>query len=425
MLAWRNLWRHRRRTLITLSSIAFGFGLSVFFIGLGDGGHNSMIRNAIKLGEGHITIQHAGYQAAPANHKYLSDGNAVLKQLEGLSIPADLQPRVSLQVLASTANNSLGVALEGLNPVSDRKVEEFSNKIISGQWLDENKNEARLKKLRGIIIGDGLAKKLKAKVGSKIVLMAGKKGGDTQAQLARVKGIFDFGIDEVDDYLILTDIRFAQQFLKGEGADLSLNPITRIAVFLDQQAQSGIATGSELIKWREKINAAISSNDIAVLDWQVMMPDLVQYIAVDDAGNYVFLSLIMIMVVIGIVNTVLMSVLERTREFGLLRALGLSRNYLMGLVFIESVLMSLLAVLSGWIVGGAFHAYFSTYGLDFSQLMEGGTSIAGAHMDPVVYTELSFDRVWQLTSLIFATTLATGIYPAVKAARVTPVAALK
>ncbi|MCW8928323.1 MAG: FtsX-like permease family protein, partial [Gammaproteobacteria bacterium] len=162
-----------------------------------------------------------------------------------------------------------------------------------------------------------------------------------------------------------------------------------------------------------------------VLDWQEMMPQLVQFIILDDAGNYVFLTLILIMVVFGILNTVLMSVLERTREFGLLRALGISRHHLLWLVFCESLLLSFLAVVIGWLVGGSTHLWFSHHGIDFSALMSGGTQMMGTFMDPVVYTELSRERVVQLTTIVFAATLASGIYPAIKAARVTPVEALR
>ena len=409
-LAWRNLGRHRRRTIITLSSIAIGFGLAVLFIGIGDGSHNSMIRNAIKLGEGHLTVQPRGYLEAPANHKYLADGRRLSTELENIHLQGGVEPRISLQVLASTANNSVGAALEGMSTLSDPRVAMLKPQLIEGEWIEPGDQ-------RGIVIGDGMARKLKAKVGGKVVLMAGTQGGDTQAQLGRVRGIFDSRVDELDDYLVLSDIRFARYFLEGEGADPEKAPVTRFAVFLEDP--------DTLAYWKNQLKAAVESDQVAVLDWREMMPQLVQFIVLDDAGNYVFLVLILIMVVFGILNTVLMSVLERTREFGLLRALGLSRRHLLMLVFCESLLLSFLAVAAGWIVGGGTHLWFSHYGLDFSAFMAEGTAIMGTFMDPVVYTELSSARVIQLTAIVFIATLASGIYPAIKAARVTPVAALR
>lgn len=413
MLAWRNLWRHRKRTIITLSSIAIGFGLAVLSIGIGDGSHNSLIRNAIKLGEGHLTVQPRGYIEAPANHKYLSDGGTLATQLESLELPGSIEPRISLQVLASTANNSVGAALEGLTHQNDPRAEMLKPLLVQGDWLKAGD-------LRGIVIGEGMSRKLKARVGSKVVLMAGKKGGDSQAQLGRVRGIFKTQVAEMNDYLIFSDIHFARRFLQGEGADISKQPVTRFAIFLDDAALDSLA----LIK--QRIKSTLESEQVIAMDWQEMMPQLVQFIAVDDAGNYVFLVLILIMVVFGVLNTVLMSVLERTREFGLLRALGLSRRSLLTLVFCESLLLSLLAIIVGWIAGGSIHLWFSQHGIDFTAMMgEGGNVMMGTFMDPIIYTELSWDRVTQLTSIIFIVTLASGIYPAIKAARVTPVEALR
>ncbi len=410
MLAWRNLWRHRRRTLITLSSIAIGFGLAVLSIGIGDGSHNSMVRNAIKLGEGHITVQPRGYLEAPANHVYIADGKTLAQRLAELGVAGKVQPRISLQVLASTANNSVGAALEGMRSEHDPRVAMLQPMLVEGNWLEAGDH-------RGVLIGDGMARKLKAKIGSKIVLMAGKRGGDSQAQLGRVRGIFDSQVNELDDFLVLSDLAFARFFLEGEGADPALEPVTRFAVFLDDEGT--------MPYWKGRLREGIATADVVALDWQEMMPQLVQFIVVDDAGNYVFLSLIQMLVVFGIVNTVLMSVLERTREFGLLRALGLSRRHLLLLVFCESLLLSVLAVVSGWCVGGGLHLWFSRHGIDFSSVMAGGTEIMGTFMDPVVFTELSGGRVLQLTTIIFIATLASGIYPAIKAARVTPVQALR
>ena len=148
MLAWRNLWRHRKRTIITLSSIGIGFGLAVLSIGIGDGSHNSLIRNAIKLGEGHLTLQPRGYLEAPANHKYLINGLELSNKLSGLNIIGSVHPRISLQVLASTANNSVGAALQGLDSLSDPHVDTLKPLLIKGDWFKTNDH-------RGIVIGQG------------------------------------------------------------------------------------------------------------------------------------------------------------------------------------------------------------------------------------------------------------------------------
>ena len=410
LLAWRNLWRHRRRTVITLASIAIGFGLAVLTIGFSDGAHNSMIRNAIKLGEGHVTVQPAGYLESPANDRYIADGRALQGRLNALGLPARVEPRITLQVLASTAANSVGAGLEGLNGADDERARMLRPQLIEGEWFEAGD-------ARGVVIGDGMARKLKAKVGAKVVLMAGLQGGDSQAHLGRVRGIFDSKVDELDDFLVLADLALARQFLVGEGADATLGPVTRFAVFLDDPDTLAATAGT--------LKQSVAGSDLVALDWREMMPQLVQFLFIDEAGNYVFLLLILVLVVFGIVNTVLMSVLERTREFGLLRALGLGRRHLLGLVFFESLLLGLLAVACGWLLGGGGHAWFGSAGIDVTALIGENTAMMGTFMDPVIRTELSGARIWQLTWIIFAATLGSGIYPAIKASRVTPVQALR
>ncbi|MDH5302208.1 MAG: ABC transporter permease [Gammaproteobacteria bacterium] len=409
-LAWRNLWRNRRRTLLTLISISLGFALAVMFIGIGDGSHNSMIRNAIKLGDGHLVVQPNGYMQSPANYKFIADGQQINAQLEQLKIPASIQPRVTLQVLASTASNSVGAALEGIVSSDDPRVELLRGKLLQGQWFESSDK-------RGVAIGEGMARKLKVSVGSKLVLMAGTQQGDTQAQLGRVRAVFKSGIEELDNFLVFADVSFAQQFLIGEGADANAYPVTKFAIFLQNP--------KDVQFWKNRIDMTLQASQTVVLDWQTMMPQLLQFVMLDDAGNYVFLILIMTMLVFGIVNTVLMSVLERTREFGLLRALGLKKHQLMLLVLCETLLLSLLALLFGWVLGGGVHLWLSIHGLDLSSMMKSGTEIMGTFMDPIIYTELSWNRVWQITMVVFIATMSSGIYPAIKTARVTPVQALR
>ena len=410
MLAWRNLWRHRRRTIITLVSIALGFGLTVFSIGMQDSGHNNMVRNAINMGDGHITFQHKDYLASPANYRFIADGKHLLQTLSKQNIDGDIVPRITLQVLASTANNSVGIRLQGISPDTDPLRSLLEKNMTEGHWITPPEK-------RGLIIGAGMAKKLKVKIGSKIIIIAGKKGGETESHLGRVRGIFKSGITELDSYLIISGLEFSRKFLIAEGAKLEQEPLTRVAIFLNDK--------KTIEPLKQRLISTNTDPDIGVLDWQEMMPQLVQYIVVDDVSAYIMQIFILLVIFFGIINTVLMSILERTREFGLLRALGLKRQYLVLLVFIETLLLSIMAVASGWLVGGSIHLYVASYGIDFSGLIPEGTTFAGTFMDPIIYSELSAVRVFQLTIIVFLTTLASGIYPAIKASRIQPIEALK
>lgn len=410
LLAWRNIWRHRRRTIITLSSVAIGFSLAVASIGLQDSAHNSMIRNGIQMGDGHITIQPQEYMVSPANYRFIKDGKSLMLSLQVLAIDGQLAPRIALQVLANTASNSVGAMLQGINLNSDPHVEQFKPKLIAGRWPVADDH-------RGIVIGSGMARKLKLKVGNKVVIMIGKRGGDPEANLGMVRGIFTSGVDELDGYFMISGLDFARRFLLAEGGLAEQQPLTRVAIFLND--------ADRMDEWTPQVRQQVQKPGIVVYTWPQMMPQLLQYITVDDAFNYVLYFLILFVVVVGIINTVLMSVLERTREFGLLRALGMSRDYLLWLVFAESLVLSILAVSVGWVLAGSLHWYLAVYGIDFSSIVPEGTQFMGTVMDPIIRSELSLARVTQLTVIIFIATLASGIYPAVKAARVTPVEALR
>lgn len=408
-LAWRNLWRNRRRTLITVSTIAFGFALAVVSIGLGDGGHNAMIRNAIRMGDGHLTVQPRGYLEAPANHRFLHAGGEILAQVRDAGVPGRVAPRVALQLLASSATNAIGVALQGIQPGQDPLHEVLGDNLVAGAWLEPGDH-------RGLLIGEALSRKLDAEVGNKVVLMAGGRDGQTISQLGRVRGVFRTGVDELDGYVVLSDLALARQFLYAEGGTAEAAPLTRIAVFLDDPEQLPAA--------KRNLAKAVTAAEAVVLDWQEMMPQLVSFIVVDDVGNYIWLVFILVMVAFGILNTILMSVLERTREFGLLRALGVSPNQLLVLVLLETILLACVALVVGWAIALGGHAYFAIEGLDLSAIGEDLLTTSGGMMDPILRTELSGGRVTALTLIVFATTLLAGIYPAIRAARVSPVAAL-
>lgn len=417
-LAWRNLWRHPRRTLITVSTISLGLVLAIFFIGIGDGSHQAMVRQAISLGEGHITVQPEDYVASPHNQLFLAQGLDIKAKIDALGLPVHVAPRMALNSLASTAYQSEGVRLLGLTPEQDPFVQALiKNHPVDGEALIADDAQ-------GVWLGIALAKRLRVSVGGKIVVVAGRQNADALSHLFRVRGVFKTGIEDLDRYLMVSSLTAAHH-LVAESPERVASAATRLALFLESDdalmAQHAIVTAAV----RDAGIAKAGETEIAVLPWQEIMPDLVQFIAVDDAGNYVFLTLILVLVIFGIVNTILMSVLERTREFGLLCALGIRPAHLWILVTVESLLLGLLASAIGWILGAGVHLWFATQGLDLSGMLSAGTQVMGTVMDPIIYAQLSMDRVVQLTVIVIGATLLSGLYPAFKAARVSPLQAMR
>jgi putative ABC transport system permease protein len=408
-LAWRNLWRARRRTLITVSTVAFGFSLAIFAIGLGDGGHVQMVHDAIQMGDGHLTIQPKGYLATPSNSLYLHHGEALLAHRPLLESDARIAPRIFLQVLVSTAYNSLGVGLEGIEPTDDPFAEELFPYLRQGEWLAPGDRY-------GVLLGSKMAEKLKVHVGSKVVVMAGGENGEVESRLGHVRGIFDAKLDQIDGYLVVATLDFARPLLPGYRPGRDDQAVTRLALFLDQP--------SEQAALKARLQATPLPEGV-VLDWEQMMPQVVNFVFVDDLFNYIWLAFILVMVAFGIVNTILMSALERTREFGLLRALGMRGGHVLTLMLCETVLLALVAMAMGWLLGGSAHVYFALHGLDLSSVYPEGVQTAGMYMNPVIYPHLSAGRIAALSGIVFGTTLLSGLYPAFKAAGISPVAALR
>ncbi|MEW6442596.1 MAG: FtsX-like permease family protein [bacterium] len=403
-MAWRNLWKNRRRTLITMSMISIGFGLAMISMGLGDGGHNQMIRNAVRLGSGNLTVEHEDYVEEPTNDKLLADSAALAEEVRRMQGIRNVSERILVLGLIYTAENSVGLVIFGVDPANDMMRDSLEPKIVEGTYL-------KSEDARGIVMGADLARKLKVAVGGKAVITAQDASGQISSQLVRVQGIYRTGIEELDGYFAEINLGLGRALLGiPHGA-------TQLAVFLENE--------KEQARIKKELEPLVSSEPtVAVFDWQEVMPELVLFVNMDNAFNYIFLGIILVIVALGILNTILMSVLERTREFGLMAALGLAPGGLVGLVVLETTLLALVALGAGSILGFAGHLYLARHGLDIGAASQEQMSAAGVAIDPIIYSQLAPERFFLLLGIAFWVTILVGIYPAVRAARVDPVRAM-
>ena len=415
-LAWRNLWRHGRRTLLTVLALGLGLGLLLLSLGLGDGAHEQMIVNGIKLGGGHVVIQAEGYQLSQSQD-LLIPAHVVSTVDQTLGTDRALHsvnPRLLASGLLSSAANASGVGIVGVQPHVEHVVSLIPQRMVAGSYLDGEPSS-------GLVIGDELAKKLKVRVGSKVVLMAqavhpqtddqNGSGGEIQSGLFRVVGIFHTGLRELDAYLVHLALPAAQAFLQA-GDQLS-----QIAVFLHQDSAT-VPTAAVL-------RTQFTPTEIEILTWRQALAELVRFVWLDDAFNYVMNGMILVMVSLGVLNTMLMSVLERRYELGVCAAVGLQPAQLLTLVMYESVLLILLSLLLGLILGLGGHWYFATYGLDMRVFTETDLPVAGTVFDPILYSSLSAARIVWAVGMVGALALLMAAYPAWKAARTELPAALR
>ena len=258
-----------------------------------------------------------------------------------------------------------------------------------------------------------MAERLKVTVGSKMVITSNNLRGEIAAELLRVVGIFETGSEMIDGYICQTALKRAQTLLAMQEGE-----ITQIAIFITDQRAT-----DRVIEHLKKTLSPVS--DAAVLSWREVMPELASYVELDGTSNYIFQIIIFIIIAAGILNTILMSVMERQFEFGVLLCLGMNPKNLLFLILAESMLLGLLGVTVGTALGLACNQYFTIKGFDMTLFTGETLDISGIALDPILYSDLYPDHLITTVVLVFMMTLLVGIYPAIKAARSVPIETLK
>ena len=405
-MALRNLKRNTRRTIITLVSIAFGLLLSLTFTGIGDSGYTKMINGAAQLGSGHVSIIPTGYLDMPSLDKIVSGIDALIQMILQQKGVTTAVSRITGQAMMATPNDSIGAAFVALDP--DRETPDTQYLL---KYITEGKIFTADDK-HGIVIGKKMAERLKVNLGNKVVYTTTDKHGEITSGLARVTGIFETGADQVDGYFFMLPLRRMQQILGYDSSEATL-----IAVFLEDHrlAPSMVKTITPFLK-----NTAAQA-----VTWRQSMPDMAGFVAMDSSMNYLFQIIIFMLVAAGILNTILMSVLERTREFGIMLAIGFSPGGLIRMVMTETAWLGIFGLLSGLIVTAPLYWYLHFTGLDMSGMVHEGTDVAGVVFDTTIYNDLRLESLLIILTGAFIITLLSGIYPAWKAGRVEPVESIK
>ncbi len=399
-IAWRNLWRKPRRTLLTVTTISLGLALLLIFLGLGDGGHAQMIESAVQMGSGHVLVQQEGYQEQGGINRLLSPEEIWGVESWGQEMKErfpilHMLRRTFVSGLASSTDGATGVQLIGVQPLAEMRASDFDEKLIEGEFLSANDRD-------WVILGQGVAHKLALEVGDKLVLMAqGADSVEIRSRLVRVRGILRTGLEELDQALALMPLGASQDFL-GLG-----NQVHQIALLMQDARFS-----QELANIGQQKFSALE-----VLSWGEALPELKEFIVIDDGGNYVMNLILFLLISFTVLNTLLMSVLERGREFALLHCLGLTPARRFVMVLVEAFFIASLSALTGFGLGFSVHLYLSRTGLPLDLFYAGELSAAGVAFDPVMYSHLSPARIFQSMVLVFGLTLLLSVVPAWRAAR--------
>lgn len=334
-LAWRNVWRNRRRSIITVLAVFFATALSITMRGLQLGTYEVNIRFAVSMFSGFLQVQEEGYQDNPSLHlSFVPD--QTLRALLDQQVTA-YAPRVYADGLISFKNNSLGTAIFGISPASELTVTDILNKLDTGRFFgSDSTNE--------IVVGHKLLQNLKAGIGDRVVILAQGFDGSLGNMLFDIVGTVKTGSGEFDGMAVFMGLQTLQE-LVGMGDRINV-----IAVSLNDLDDIEPAAAA--------MNARLSETSLVALSWDELLPELKQAIEFDDVSGVLTLGILMLIVAFGVLNTVLMSVTERFREFGINLSIGMPQSRLAALVVIETLFMALIGICIGLAVGWCVNYYF-------------------------------------------------------------------
>jgi len=393
------------------SAMVLAMALLVFSRTIAEGGHEDWIDSGVRMGGGHVAVQAPDYRTRRTLEYRLSPEvrAAVQEAMRSPEISERLiatAPRLMVQGLASSSQAALPAAIMAVDPELEKEFSALHEKLVEGRWLEQ---EDRLR----AYVGVRLASRLKLKENSRFVLTAQDANGDISGQMVRVAGTFRSGIPEMDEGFIQIPLATAQEWLGVPGA------VTTEALLLRNSRDVGPV--------RRELESALDgwSDEAAVLGWRESMPELDAAVRMDDWADYVFHLVLFVIAATAIVNTILMSVMYRTREFGVLRALGLERGEVGRVVFIEGMILTAVSGLVGMALGAAIVWGFFRNGLDFSAMWDMEMEAAGIVIDPVIVPRFHWNQILQSLFFIVAIGSLSSIYPAWRATRIDVAEAMK
>ena len=400
-MGWRNIWRNPRRTTVILTAIIIGVWSMIFLGGLMRGVADQMVRNGIATLTGHIQIHQKKYRSDPVINNSITDPQQVESALKKV-LPADARwtVRVRVNAIASNARHSSGVTLVGIDPDKEANISFIRDAVRSGRYLAPDDKH-------GIIIGKAFMDKFETRLGRKLVLMSQDTSNEIASRAFRIIGVFGAELEATEKQFLFVTLPVAQQMLRMQGS------ISEISIILPSHLKADRVAST--------LRDEFSSSDYEIETWQELLPMITAVLQMYDGFIFLWFLVVFIAMGFGIVNTTLMAVFERIREFGLLKSLGMKPWWIIRWVLTESFFLLILGMIIGNALGLLTIFAFSATGIDLSSL---GKGMEFAGMSRIIYPIFHGKDIFLANLVVFILGLLVSIYPAVKAARFTPVEAL-
>lgn len=406
-IAWRSLWRNRRRTAVILTAVVLGVWSMIVLGALMRGMAEEMVANGIKTLTGHIQVHAEGYRSDPVAARSIPDPEAVTATIrDALGAGTRVVTRVRVPAVLDTARETGAATLVGIDPRTEPQVSFIGPGVLSeGRFLEPGEQNA-------VVVGRALLDDMATELGHKLVIMAQAADGETVSRAFRIVGVFRAELEATEKRFVFVSRGAAREMLALDGA------VSEIAVLLDDHERAGAA--AEALR-RVLAGSRAAGRGLEVRDWRELLP--VQRAVLDLFEGFIGLWNLVVFIAMGfgVVNTILMAVFERMREFGLFKALGMRPAAIVGEVLAEAAFLLVLGTIAGNLLGWGSSAALAVHGIDLSA-MAAGMELAG--LSRVIYPVLRAEDVLLANAVVVLLGVVVSLYPALKAARFTPVEAM-
>lgn len=399
-LAWRNLWRNRKRTIITSSSVVFAVLLAISLNSVKEGMLVKMQENIVSFYSGAIQVHQNGYWDDQTINNTFEENGELVNTLASHENVTAIVPRLESFALTASEENSRGSLVVSIDPEKEQEITRIDQKISSGTFLEPDD--------QAVLVTTGLAKYLKLEIGDTLVIIGQGYHGVSAAGKYPIKGILDFASPQLNRSMVYLPLKEGQWLFGAE------NRLSALVVQVDQINEVR-ATTMEL--------EALVGADYEVMSWKTLLPELDQIIQGERAESFVFLFILYLLISFGIFGTILMMTMERKYEFGVLIAIGMKKLKLSTVVVFENILVSLMGAFIGTLISIPIVGYLNLYPIEVGGELKEAYESYG--FEPIFYFSVEPEIFYQQTLVVLMIALVLSIYPMIKIGRLDPVEAMR
>ncbi len=399
-IAWRNIWRNRVRSLVVIIALALGLWAGTFTSGFYEGMMKQKVDDVIQSELSHFQVHDTAFRDELIVTHFMEDATEIQRSIEQNSNVISTSGRVIATSMMASANKTGGVKLIGIDPEEEKRTTQLDQKLQEGAYFEGIKRNP-------ILVSRKMAEEYKLKLRSKVVMTFQDLNGEIVASSFRVVGLYSSGngmLDEVNAYARRSDL----QGLIG----LAPEQYHQVAVLIDDHQLAESIAGS----YQEQ------HPHLEVLPWLDLAPGMRYMVEASGTFAYIIVAIILIALLFSVVNTMLMAVLERTREIGMLMAVGMNKSKVFFMIMLETLFLSLIGGPVGLLIAFGFIRYTGSQGIDLGAI---GESYAEMGFSAVVYPQLGLSSYISITLMVLVMAILAAIYPARKALKLNPAEAVR